>query len=208
MEPVRINLVTATYLDRRLSFLVVLLSLCVVFAFSAFNFVSYRDRRLEASRYREMIDRIVGEDPVSRAHPSFKHTVSKEALEKVRKEKRSVNRLILLDRFPWPELLDRLEKAVPPGVRLGSVSHSDDFTNLALTGRAENSKVMGTFIGNLGRGGLIEKKELSELTFNPSGKGGGIGFSLTGRLNMGGFPRGELYRGFMKSVSMGNDDGK
>lgn len=203
MEPVSINLATFRYVDRRLSFLVVLLALFTVAAVTGFNFLSYSRGKEEIHRFRGRIALLKEARAEKEKRAVKRETVDAEALARVQMEKRIVNRLILLDGFPWPEILDRLERSVLPGITLGSLSHSDDFSRLSLGGRAEAAAQMTGFIRQLGSGELFVKNELSSLSFVPLGKGGGISFSITGLLNMKGFPVLERHRELLSLPNRG-----
>ena len=148
------NLSTYSYTDRKTALGAYLITVLIIFAFTAYNVSSY----LESIRNKEgllsKVDSIRKgvsqlESDLSQKKAGLSKTGSvKEAL-KVAKEIDNLNTVLKKKSFSWSEFFYSLEKATPKGVSIEAVKPNYNARKVTITGVALRLKDITSFVDNL-----------------------------------------------------------
>ena len=209
MEPVRVNLATFEYLDRRLSALLALGAASILALVAWLGTTGYLERRETIARYRDRIATL--ERSVEERRAKAREEISVPDPEEIRRleaRMERVGRLIFLDGFPWIPLLDLLERQLPGEVVMTEVTPSEDFRRLTLKGRAGSTEAMTRFLKRLDQGELFSETELSRLTFVGEGTPPAVRFEITGRLNLDTLLGKPPYRELRRFLPQDGEEGR
>lgn len=178
-----INLATMDHLNRRVITAVMAGVLILLLVFTGFNLIYGIRYYREKAGYQKKIARLQKTLP-----ENVTFDLSEKDIKDLPVKVRFSNRLIAEDRFPWIQILDVIERTLPPGVILRRFQPSGDFLNLSLTGNANNVNEMVRFHKALEGSGLFQYVNLSTLSLDQPGNVGnqvrGIQFEVKGRFRI------------------------
>lgn len=189
MGPVKVNLATFEYFDKRIVYSLILGAAIFVLMISAYNIQQSFHYQTEIFKYEGKIKRL--EQMLvkrQRIENKDKKPLGKEDVKSLEDGVRSVNRLIAADVFPWERILGALEKEMPDDMVLSSFLPSKDFTKLTLKGRAKSMSDISLFVSKLESSGTMQKVLLSKIDL-PEGKLApdngttGVGFEINAMLD-------------------------
>lgn len=148
------NLSTYSYTDKKTALGAYLITVLIVFAFTAYNVSSY----LESMRNKEGL--LNKTDPIRKEVRQLEGNLAqkkiglsnrdsvKEAL-KIAKEIDNLNTVIKKKSFSWSELFYSLEKATPKGVSIEAVKPNYNTKKVTIKGAALSLKDITIFVDNL-----------------------------------------------------------
>lgn len=207
MDPVKINLATFEYYDKRVAsvaFAIVAMLLVGISLYSVSQSISYRE---QIQSYKGKIARL--EKNLSKrkqVREKIQKTLKGGEMKAIRQGADMVNLIIAKKVFPWDRLLDAVEAATPKEVVLSDFSVTRDLHGATLKGIAESSQAsqnLSLLLNNLKMSGVFEKILLTKLSMgkmaNPSrsnaGKGG-ESFEIKSTLNVERLFSGKEYAHF------------
>ena len=150
MEPIKINLATFEYQDKRLSYPAMLATALVVLFFSFLSIRTGINSQGEINEYEKII--------ASQEQSAIKkQQIKKEntrrlkdgEIESLKKDIDFINGLIKMDAYPYDRLLDSLEACMPKGIVLSELKMSKDLNMMTLTGKVDSMDKITVFITNL-----------------------------------------------------------
>jgi hypothetical protein len=188
MELERINLTTLEHLNKRRLQGVLAAVLALLLAISVWNLYLGLRYHGERRTYQSRIDRLEKELGQGTATDSLDDAAWRSAQQ----AGRFLNRLVAIDIFPWPLVLDVLEEAIPQGVALNRFSPDDDLNALLLEGTAESVERLTQFQSALEKTPLFSSVALQTMALEGRGAGGsgpamsgsGLSFELRCRFNL------------------------
>lgn len=165
MEPVKINLATFDYQDRRLSYSVMLVTALIVLGLSVVSIRSGINAQDEINEYEAKV-------AAKEQNTIKRQQIKKEAVRRlsdgeiksVKKDIDFINGLIMMDNYPYDRLLDALEVCVPQGIALKNFSLSKDQTTAALKGKAGSMDEITVFLNRLDGSKIYKNSNLLNLT--------------------------------------------
>lgn len=204
MDPVKINLATFEYYDKRVASVAFAIVAMVLVGISLYNVT-------QGIRYREQILAFKGK--IARLEKSLskrkqvreriQKTLKGEEMQVIRHDAQMVNRIIAKEAFPWDRLLDAVETATPNKVVLSNFEVAKDFRSITLKGVAASSKDLSLLLSNLKKSGIFKKTLLTKLSVGetansprPDPAKGGVTFEIETTLNMGKLFSGKEYEPF------------
>lgn len=171
MNPLRVNLASLKYADKRKANFILTGAAIAVLLISGLNFNFSRTYNATIAEYYSKILWLEKKITQKRlAHEKIKSIFGKDKIKKVKENATFVNRLIALDLFPWNSLLYNLEMQVPEGLILNSISPSDDFNKLRLKGHTSSMNNITFFLKNLDASELFHQGVLLQFSVNESSK--------------------------------------
>jgi Tfp pilus assembly protein PilN len=188
MSALSLNLATFEYRTRRvaaLSLFVTGLAAVVISLYSIRGGIELRD---EIREYEKRIAQLESVRAKAAAYGRGKagKPLGKEAMRTIGQQASLVNQLIVSDVFPWDQLLDGLEKALPEGVLLLSLRPSGDRKQITVTGRSRSTDSLSRFMSGLDESGVIERAALTKLLVERGdGHSEAMAFEAEGRLRPG-----------------------
>lgn len=207
MEPVKINLATFEYQDRRLAAVLLVLSVSALLLAAGYSAFGFSDNRATIDKYRDRIGRLERSlAEKMKGERGRSDLPDGSEAEQIEARVGRVGRLLLLDGFPWLPLLDSLERQLPDEIALTEITPSGDFRKLALKGRAGNTAAMTRFLKRLDQGGLFTESALSQMTLVSDTTPPALQFEITGTLNLVALLADEPYRrllGLMEGADKG-----
>ena len=94
-------------------------------------------------------------------------TLSKAQVEKLTRQMRLINDIIMLDIFPWNLALNSLETTIPKGIALKALHISGIEKSLALKGQADSMGQISLFLRNLDNAKQFSKSTLVKFSVKP-----------------------------------------
>ena len=141
----QINLTTRKRIDHRIRYLLYGTSIAVVALAALFNlytgFQAYSERRA----YEDKIAKLQQQAQRLSADETKGGAVSPKAYERMMQQSLRINRLIALDLFPWAQVLDALEEALPDAVVIDRFQPVDGFTRINLAGHTDSLEQLVRF---------------------------------------------------------------
>ncbi len=208
MDPIRVNLATFVYYDRRVAYVTLVIIGLFLAGITLFNLnrgVYYQE---EIGSYNGKIKRL--EKQLSKRKQTREKILKKlkgEEMQIIREGAKLVNRIIVKDVFPWDRLLDAIETDMPNGVTLREIKVADDFSRLTLSGFAETPKDIAQLLKNLKKSGLFEKSLLTQLSVEEKKPGahrnpkqGGASFEVENNLILEKLFGEKKYEHFSKDI--------
>jgi hypothetical protein len=188
MELNRINLTTLEHLNKRLLQGVLAGVLALLLVVSAWNLYLGLRYHGERRTYQSRIDRLGKGLGPSAATASPDDAAWRAALQ----EGRFLNRLVAIDIFPWPLVLDVVEETIPQGVALSRLSPTENLNVLILEGRAESVERLTQFQSALEKAPVFAGVALQTMALEgrgtdgpvPGAAGSGLSFELRCRFNL------------------------
>jgi len=165
LEPIKINLATFEYQDKRLSYSVMLVTALIVLTLSIISIRSGINAQSEINEYENKV--------ASKAQNNIKRQqIKKETvkrlndkeIESLKKDIDFINGLIMMDAYPYDRLLDALESCAPQGVALLNFSLSKDQNTASLKGKAGSMDEITVFLNKLNSSKIYKNSSLLNLT--------------------------------------------
>lgn len=165
MEPIKINLATFEYQDKRLSYPVMLLTAAIVLILSVFAIRSGLNNQIEIKEYEKKIAE-QDQNIVTRQRINMENIVrlKDSEIESLKKEIDFINGLIDKDAYPYDRLLDSLELCVPEGIGLSSFRLSNDLNKVVLEGKADSMNEIAVFFNKLSDSKIYNNNSLLSLS--------------------------------------------
>jgi hypothetical protein len=150
MEPIIINIATTEPYDKRVYRFLVIGIVFLIAGFSGFNTYYFFKNRSLRMAYEEKIKRF---DQMERGDLSsasgIKGPVDDGKKARIEKEIAFINTLMFQDGFPWPQILDQIERSMPEGLLLQRIASGPDLKSLLLEGDAKHSGSVAEFMEGL-----------------------------------------------------------
>lgn len=165
MEPIKINLATFEYQDKRLSYPVMLVTALIILTVSIISIRSGINAQSEINEYENKV--AAKEQNIVRRQQIKKETVKKlndRDIESLKKDIDFINGLIMTDAYPYDRLLDALEVCVPQGIAILNFNLSKDQERVALKGKAGSIDEITVFLNRLNNSNIYKKSNLLNLT--------------------------------------------
>lgn len=150
MEPIIINIATTEPYDKRVYRFLVIGIVFLIAGFSGFNTYYFFKNRSLRMAYEEKIKRFdqMGRGNLSSAS-GIKSPVDDGEKARIEKEIAFINTLMFQDGFPWPQILDQIERSMPDGLLLQRIASGPDLKSLLLEGDAKHSGSVAAFMEGL-----------------------------------------------------------
>jgi Tfp pilus assembly protein PilN len=165
LGPIKVNLATFEYYDKRVVYSLILGAAILVLMLSAYTIqLSFRYQS-DIFEYENKLVRLE-QGLVKRQHirNGIKVTLGKDLIKTIKGDTAFVNRLIIMDIFPWDHVLDGLEKEMPEGMILKSLAPGSTQAALTMKGESSSMAEISLFLSRLERSGMFEKTILSKLS--------------------------------------------
>ncbi|MBN1627424.1 MAG: PilN domain-containing protein [Deltaproteobacteria bacterium] len=165
MEPIKINLATFEYQDKRLSYTVMLVTALIILIISFISIRSGINAQNEINEYENKVA-LKAQDIIKRQQIK-KETVkrlSDKEIESLKKDISFINGLIMTDAYPYDRLLDALEVCVPQGLAILNYSLSKDQNVVSLKGKAGSMDEITVFLDRLNSSRIYKNSSLLNLT--------------------------------------------
>jgi Tfp pilus assembly protein PilN len=141
----QINLTTRERIDHRIRLILFGgLAGLVIFVSAANLFKSYRIYK-ERSAYQTKLSQLQQQASRLQTAGEGGSKISDQAYQSLMNKGKRINHLIALDRFPWVNVLDAIEKALPDVVIIDSFKPVEDFARIHLAGRADSLEALVRF---------------------------------------------------------------
>ncbi len=206
MEPIRINIATFEYIDKKLVFImaVVATALIVMSAVNVNLFFKYSDRISECGNKALRIEKVFAEKNI--LENRIKDEIGTEKSEKILYRAIAANRMIIQDIFPWSRFLEIIETKVPNGIVIHSIIPSDDYKNLIIEGKATSERKIAFFLKRLAEWDLLKNSILTEFSMETDSndrfnkEGSAVSFSIKNDLLIENLFKQKQYVGIIKSI--------
>jgi Tfp pilus assembly protein PilN len=165
LEPIKINLATFEYQDKRLSYTVMLLTALIVLIVSIFSIRSAANTQTEIKEYEKKIAE--QEQNIIKRQKIRKENIKKlndAEIKSLKKNIDFVNGLINKDAYPYDRLLDLFELCVPQGIVLSSFKMSKDLDEVVVEGKADSMNEITVFLNKLNESKSYKKNNLLNLS--------------------------------------------
>jgi Tfp pilus assembly protein PilN len=165
LGPLKINLATFEYHDKRIIYTVLVCVAAFVLIISGYNIhlgIKYQNEILEyEGKLARLNQNLVKKQ---RIKDTRKKTLKKKEIKAIQKKTLLVNTMITRDVYPWNLILDALEKKTPEGVVLIHFSPSKKPGKLTLRGYANSTEEISKFLKELEISGVFSRNVLLKLT--------------------------------------------
>jgi Tfp pilus assembly protein PilN len=188
MGAISLNLATFEYRTRRVAFLLLLLTGLAAAGITLYSVHRGLDLKNELHAYEKRIEQLEGVRAKAAANGQVKagKPLGQEAMRTIGEQASLVNQLIVSDVFPWDQLLNGLEKALPDGTILSSLRPSGDRKKITVTGRSRSTESLSRFMGGLDESGVIDRAALTKLHVERAdGRSEAMVFEIEARLRPG-----------------------
>ena len=169
MEPIKVNLASFEYVEKRQTYLMVGIIAIAVLIISVYNIRLYAKCRREISNYEKEIS-------LSNKKWQNSHQLQHEQIEIGEEEKKVLknnadfaNRLIASDIFPWNQFLNMLERKVPNELTLSKIAPTDNYSKLIISGYAGSTRKVTFFMKRLKDWNVIQHSTLLKLHVEQNG---------------------------------------
>jgi hypothetical protein len=159
MEPIRINIATFEYLDKKIVLIIsaLLLAVAIMTALNTSLYFAYKNQIVEFEQKTSRIEKSMEKD-------SDKTDISAEEWEIMQHRIISANRIIVKDVIPWSRLFDVLEKNIPDGILIESVNPANDYRTLIIKGKADSEPTIAFFMNRLKEVEFLNNSLLTEFS--------------------------------------------
>lgn len=165
MEPIKVNLATFEYYDKRVAYTLILCAAAALLLISAYQIHVGLRHQAEVFEYQEKIDRLNQQFIKRQRIPlDTRAELPKAEARKIDEQVRLVNELILSDVFPWDGILGELERVMPRGIILKSFSLVEGWRRVSLKGHGRSMKEITLFLQAMEASELFEKNVLARLS--------------------------------------------
>jgi Tfp pilus assembly protein PilN len=169
LKPIKANIATVEYIDKRIVYSVFIILVVIGLIIFFRNIHTGFRYHADILNYKEKITRLQQKlEARKRRNEEIKSSLGNNGLKKIEKDVAFVNRLIILDIFPWDKLLDALENSVPEGMTLNSVVPLDDFKKINIDGYAGAMRNITQLLKMLEKSTIFHKSSLVKLSVDES----------------------------------------
>lgn len=192
MQPIKVNLASFDYFDKRPAYLIMVVSIIFILILSVYNFHLFNVSQRDIYTYKEKIAKAEKEwKKQQEVQNKNKIKINEEEKTILKSHADFVNGLIATDIFPWNQLLNMIERKVPNGLVLTEIVPSDNYKKLVLAGLASSTRKITFFMKRLKGWNVIEETVLLNLSLNKKdsplnaeGKPQGIDFRIENTLRI------------------------
>ena len=179
MEPIRINIATFEYLDKKIVLIISVLVTCVA-VMTAVNTSLYLSYRNQIGEFEKKTSRIEKSMEQNRS----KTDISDEEWESLQHRVILANQIIVKDAVPWSRLFEVLETKVPSGMLIESVNLTNDYHTLILEGRVASERKITFFMERLKEVDFLSNSLLTEFSIgaNDDGRFKKVGTNISFRV--------------------------
>lgn len=165
MEPIKVNLATFEYYDKRLAYILMVCTAAALLLISGYQIHLGLRHQGEVFAYQEKIERLNQQSVKRQRIPLDKKAeLPKAEAKRIEEQVRLVNDLILSDVYPWDRVLDELERVMPKGIILKSFSLLEGWRRVSLKGHGRSMKEITLFLQAMEASVLFEKNVLARLS--------------------------------------------
>jgi len=159
MEPIRINIATFEYLDKKIVFIIsaLVIIVAIMTALNTSLYLAYKSRIAEFEQKTARIEKSMEKD-------SGKTDISAEEWEHMQRRVISANRIIVKNVIPWSRLFEVLEKNIPNGILIESVNPTNDYRTLIIEGKADSERMIALFMNRLKEVEFLNDSLLTEFS--------------------------------------------
>ncbi len=192
MDPVKLNLATFKYYDKRVASIALVIIILVLGGISLYNVTRGIQGQREILSYQVKVKRL--EKSLAKSKKAREKVLKKlkgEEMQAIREGTLFVNRIIAMDAFPWDRLLDAIETSIPGGVVLQDLTVAEDSQTVQMNGVAESSHKIDLLLSRLKKSGVFERNLLTRLSVGETGKNAGadnaenrMHFEIESKLNI------------------------
>jgi len=165
LEPIKINLATFEYQDKRLSYPVMLITALIVLLVSFFSIKTGINTQGEIkeneNKIAEQEQNIIKRQRIKKENIK---TLKDSEIESLKKDIDFINGLITMDAYPYDRLLDSLELSVPQGIVLSSFKMSKDLNKAVLNGKADSMDGISILLNRLNDSKIYKNNNLLNLS--------------------------------------------
>lgn len=216
MEFNQINLTTHDHVDRRIIYAVLGGVALLLAAFTLINGIQWISKYSERSRYQSKISELQKQASALSASRADEPPFKPEAALALQKSSRQANYLIALDIFPWIDILDEIENAMPPEVVLDRFLPATDLKTIRISGHTPSVEPLTRFQEALGKSDYFQSVVLENMDFGtgsakPKGAAGNdaMQFEMICGLNLKAvFPEASYGELWMTLISATSGKGK
>jgi Fimbrial assembly protein (PilN) len=208
LDPIRVNLATFVYYDRRVAYTTLVILVVFLAGITLLNLNRGVYYQGEIRSYNDKIKRL--EKQLSKRKQTREKLLKElkgEEMQIIREGAKLVNQIIVKDVFPWDRLLDAIETDMPKGMVLKDIKVADDFSKVTLSGFAETPKNIAQLLKNFRKSGIFEKSLLTQLNIeqekpgvHPNPKQAGLSFEVENSLLLEGLFGGKKYEHFSEDI--------
>jgi len=206
LEPIRINIATFEYIDKKLVFImaVIATALIVISAVNVNLFFKYSDRISEYGNKALRLEKIFAEKNM--LENRIKDEIGTEKSEKILQRAIAANRLIVKDIFPWSRFFEIIETKVPNGIVIHSILPSDDYRSLIIEGKATSERKITFFLKRLAGWNFLKNIILTEFSMETNSndkfnkEGSAVSFSIKNDLLIENLFKRKQYGEIIKSI--------
>ena len=165
MEFNQINLTTHDHVDRRIIYAVLGGVALLLAAFTLINGIQWISKYSERSRYQTKISELKQQAGALSASQGDESPFKPEAALALQKSSRQANYLIALDIFPWIDILDEIEKTMPPQIILDQFLPAADLKTIRISGHTPSVEPLRRFQDALGKSDFFQSVILENMDF-------------------------------------------
>jgi hypothetical protein len=201
MEPIRINIATFEYLDKKIVLIIAALvvTIAIMTALNTSLYLTYNRQIGEFEQKTSRVEKSIQKD-------SGKTDISAEEWETTQRRIISANRIIIKDVIPWSRLFEVLEKNIPDGIFIESVKPTNDFRTVIIQGKATSERKISLFMKRLKEVEFLKNSLLAEFSIGADDggrfkkEGANIGFRLKSDLLVENLFEQKAYRPTIKET--------
>ena len=208
MDPVKLNLATFNYYDKKVATVALVMIIFFLGGLSLYSVTRAVQGKREIVIYENKIKRLEKSLAKSKkAREKVREKLKGEEMRAIREGTAFVNRIIAKNVFPFDRLLDGIETSIPTGMVLESLMVAEDFHTISMKGVAESSAEIDLLLGRLKKSGLFERNLLTKLSVKELGKNGdaqagtqGMRFEIESKLSIDELFSAKGYEGRVKII--------
>jgi len=166
LEPIRINIASSDYVDKKIIFFMSAVAAAIVIL-SVVNtnlFLTNKGRISEYTIKSSSIEKKMLE------HKSNEE-ISTEESERIRHRAIFANQIIVKDVAPWSRFFERMETKVPSGIVIDSIIPSSDYQSLTIEGKARSEQKISFFMKRLKELDFLNNSILTEFSIETGANG-------------------------------------
>lgn len=166
MEPIRINIASSDYVDKKIVFFMsaVAASIVILSVVNINFFLTNKGRISEYAIKTSSIEKKIFEN-------KSKEEISTEESEKIRHRAIFANQIIVKDVAPWSRFFERMETNVPSGIVMDSIIPSNDYQSLIIGGKAKSEQKISFFMKRLKELDFLNNSILTEFSIKTGANG-------------------------------------
>ena len=169
MEPIKINLASFEYVDKRQTTMMIILLGIIMLLISVYNVRLYAKGRHEKVKYEKEIALSNKKWQDKRQYQREKIEIGEEEKKVLKRNADFTNRLIASDIFPWNQFLSMLERKVPNELALSKIAPTDNYNKLIIAGYAGSTRKVTFFMKRLKDWNVIQHSTLLKLHVEQDG---------------------------------------